>query len=429
MQTIKESLGPTTFKLKLVADIKQLEEIKQRLLTQIGSQNLKLPGFRSGKAPLNLVEKNVDQNRLQSEFLEQAVSRLYVDAISELKMRPVEQPKVSITKFVPFTTLELSAEVEAVGTIKLPDYKKTKLTKPLARVTEKEIVAVLEDLKTRFAEKQEVQRPAALGDELIIDFKGTDPKTKQQVNGADGKDYPLLLGSNNFIPGFEKQLIGLKPGATKEFKLVFPKDYGLKNLQNREVSFTVNVLKIYKLSKPELNKAFATKVGPFKTIDDLRSDIGRQVTQQNQQQIDRDYQSQLLETITAKSEVAIPRSLIDQEVEAMEAEERQNLAYRGQTWDEHLAEEGVTQEEHHQQKQKSAELRVKAGLLLSEIAEIESIKVSSEELELQLQSLKSQYQDKAMLAELDKPDNVRTIASRLLSEKTIQRLSNYATSK
>lgn len=425
MQVTKEQVNPTTIKLTLVADQDLLDETKKKVLTHLARDHVKLPGFRKGKAPLELVEKNVDQSLLQSEFLEEAVNELYVQAAQNERLRPVAQPKVSVTKFVPFTTLEITAEVEAVGQVKLPDYAKIKATKPVVVVTDKDVDDVIDNLKLRAATKEEVKRAAEDGDEVWIDFAGVDAKTKEPVAGADGKDYPLILGSNTFIPGFEDNLTGLKAGEEKTFDITFPKDYGVKALQNKKVTFTVTVNKVQKVVSPKVDDAFAASVGPFKTVKELRADIKRQVEQERGFEAERNYENELVQKIAEKTTVAIPDSLIEEEIDRIEDQEKQNTAYRGQTWQEHLDEEGLTAEEHRNKNRAGAELRVKAGLVLSEIAQKEGIEVTPEELEMRLQLLKGQYQDASMQAELDKPENVRDIASRLLTEKTLDKLKGY----
>ncbi len=296
-------------------------------------------------------------------------------------------------------------------------------------MTTADIKQVLQQLQTREAEKKDVDRAAKDGDQTIIDFTGVDAKTKEPIGGADGKNYPLVLGSNSFIPGFEPNLIGMKAAGQKSFDITFPADYGVAVLQGREVNFTVTIQKVQEVVEPKLDDTFASKVGPFKTLDELKDDIKKQLTVEKQHQADRAFEEQVLNAMADKSEVAIPDSLINAEIDRMEADERQNLGYRGQTWQEHLAAEGVSEEEHRKRNRDQAVRRVKAGLVLAEIAEQEKIEVSAEEFQLRMQLLKGQYQDKAMQAELDKPENRREIASRMLTEKTLAKLVGYATSK
>jgi trigger factor len=429
MQAKKSYSNPTTVKLVIVADQAELAVIKLSVLTRLSKSSVKLQGFRKGKAPLSLVEKQIDPSLLQSDFLETAINQLYGDALDSENVRPVAQPEVSVKKFVPFTTLEFEAEVEAIGDMKLPDYTKIKLAKKSVNVTVEEAQGVLDDLKIRAAEKEDVTRAAKDGDQVIIDFKGTDAKTKEAIAGADGEAYPLIIGSNTFIPGFEPHLIGMKADDAKSFDITFPKDYNVKTLQNRPVTFAVTVKKVQQVVEPKLDDAFAAKVGPFKTFTELKDDIKRQLIAEKEQQASADYQNELLQKIAEKAEVAVPKSLVDEEIERQEKQERQNLIFRGQTWEEHLKEEGNTDESHREKNRPAAELNVKAGLVLSEIATKEKISVTPEEFDLRIQLLKGQYTDVAMRAELDKPENRRDIMSRILTEKTIAKLTTYATAK
>ncbi len=425
MQVSTKNLSDTKVQLTLAADADVLHEIKQETLKTF-ARSMKVAGFREGKAPLNLVEKYADPARLQSEFLERAINRLYLDAIEDQNLRPVDQPQIKITKFVPFDTLELTAEVEAVGDIKLPDYKKIKLTPEKVTVAAKDVDEVITNLRTREAEKKDVTRAATKGDQATIDFTGVDTKTKEPIQGADGKDYPLLLGSNTFIPGFEDNLLGVKTGEEKTFTITFPKDYGVKALQNRKVDFTVTVHKVQELVEPKLDDEFAAKVGPFKTVAELKDDIKKQLQAEKEYQASQKYADNLITKITEKATVAIPQVLIDEQIDRIERDQRQNLMYRGQTWQEFLDSEGLTDETFREKQTDAAALRVKAGLVLSAIAEAEKITVTPEELEGQLTSLRAQYPDKQMQAELAKPEARRDVASRLMTEKTLAKLKEYA---
>lgn len=409
----------------MIADAKLMQSVKERTLRALG-KDLKLAGFRPGKAPLPIIEKNLNPASLQQEFLERAMNEMYGAALDSEKLRPVVQPQADVKKFVPFDSLEVTVEVEVIGEIKLSDYQKIKLPKEKVEITDKDMDDVIKQLRIREAEKQDVERAAKEGDQVWIDFAGVDAKTKEPIQGADGKQYPLVLGSDTFIPGFEPELIGLKAGDNKTFTITFPADYGVSSLQKKKVEFTVTVTKVQEVVEPELNDEFAAKIGPFKNMDELKADITKQIEYEKQSRADREYESKLLEQITDAAKADIPDALIEGEIDRLEKDERQDLTYRGQTWQEHLKAEGVTEAEHRAKKREEAERRVKAGLVLAEIAEAEKIDVTLEELNERLAGLRAQYQDKQMQAELDKPENRREIASRLLTEKTIQKLVAYA---
>jgi len=425
MQTTRKNISPTKVELTITADQALMDRVKDHVLGDL-AKGVNMAGFRKGHAPKALIEKNVDQATLQSEFLDHALNELYASALTDEKLRPAGQPEVNVTKFVPFTTLEFTATVEVVGKITLPDYKKIKLAKNVEPTTDKDVTAVLADLRSRDSSKKEVKRAAKDGDEVVIDFVGVGAKTKEPIAGGAGNDYPLTIGSGTFIPGFEPELVGLKAGEEKTFPVTFPADYGAKELQGKKVSFTVTVKTVREVALPKLDDAFAAKIGPFKTVAELKADIKKQLQAEKDNQAQRSFENELLATIAEKAKADIPTSLIEEEMDRMEEEEKRNLVYRGQTWQEHLEAEAKTEQTHREGLREQAELRVKTGLVLGEVAEAEKISFTPEELDNRITLLKQQYTDAQMQAELDKPENRRELGSRLLTEKTIGRLTEYA---
>lgn len=409
----------------MVADEAQLEHAKARALNDLG-KDVSLAGFRKGHAPQHLVEKNVDPSLLQNRFLDNILNDMYSQALLQEQIRAVAQPEVNVTKFVPFTEVEMKATVEIIGDIKLADYKKFNFTKKSEKVTDKDIQAVLDDLQSRDAEKKEVKRAAKEGDEVTIDFTGTDPKTNEPFDGGSATDYPLVIGSNTFIPGFEPELVGMKAGEDKTFPITFPKDYGAEHLQGKKVNFAVTVKEVKEIIKPKLDAAFASKVGPFKTVDELKADIKKQLEVEKDNQAQRALENDILQALVEKSKLDAPAALIEEEIDRMEEEEKRNLIYRGQTWQEHLDAEGKTAEEHREGQRDQASLRVKSGLLLGEVAQAEKIDVTEADLKERITALKAQYNDPQMQAELDKPENQRELVSRILTEKTVAKLVGYA---
>lgn len=421
---VKKSVEKTQATITITAHEADLSPLKQHVLQHFQSR-VKVPGFREGKVPLAMVEKNVEPAQFQSEFLEEAISQMYSQAIQESNLRPFGRPEVELKKFVPYTELEFDVKVVVIGEIKLGDYKKLKITQPDVTVTAEDVKGVIKSLQTRLSEKKDVNRASKDGDQVWIDFTGVDSKG-QSVNGADGKDYPLVLGSNTFIPGFEPNLVGLKAGEEKTFDVTFPKDYQVKALASKKVTFTVIVTKVQEVVEPKADDEFAAKAGPFKTIAELKADIKKQLGLERNNQAQREIENNLVKQLSDKSEVEIPEQMVEEQIDRIENEERQNLAYRGQTWEEHLKEEGVTPEEHREQKREAASERVKMGLVLSAVAEAEDLTVTPEELEIRMQILKGQYKDQAMQAELEKPENRQDIAARLLTEKTIAKMLEAA---
>ncbi len=410
--------------VEIVATTDEINNIKDMTLKTFQGK-VKVPGFRADKVPNNMLEKHVDPAALQSAFLEEAIEYLYPRVIVDQSLRPIERPKLTITKFVPYTTLEFTAKVQVVGNIKIADYKAIKLKRDVIKLKDADINDVIESVRKQLAEKSDVDRAAKKGDEVYIDFSGADTKG-QKINGTEGTNYPLTLGSDQFIPGFEDNLVGLKAGDNKSFDVVFPKDYQVKALASKKVTFSVEVIKVQQVTLPKVDDSLAAKAGSFKTLDELKDDIRKQVGMEKQNESDRQYESDLIKMITDKSKVDIPSVMIDEEIERLIQKEKQNALYRGQTWNEYLESNESDEARFREEVKPGAESRVKASLVLAEIAELENLDVTKEELDLRIQIMKGQYKDAETQAQLDKPDVIQDIASRMLTEKVIEILVKYA---
>lgn len=426
MQVKQTTISKTRVSFNISTSPEEMTIIKDYIIKKL-SNSVKVAGFRAGKAPLNVIEKHLDQQLLQSEFLDKAINDFYTKAVKESSVKVFGSPNITLTKFVPFTTLEFNAETDILSKIKLAEYKKIKKTKPKIKVETKDIQEVINSLKSRMAERKSQTRSSKIGDELIIDFDAVDTK-KQPIKGADGIDYPLVLGSDSFIPGFETNLVGVKANTEKTFTLTFPKNYDLKALANKKATFSVKVKIVNKLIEPKIDDDFAAKVGPFKNLTELKSDIKKHLLVEKQQQADRKLENEIILEVVDGSSLDLPQSLIDEQLDRLKNEVKQNILYRGQTWQEMLDSLKTTEEEYERTELlPEAKRRVKTGLVLAEISSIEGLEVSNEEIDQQIANLWSQYKDAKMQAELSKPESRQEIASRIITDKTLKLLVQLAT--
>mgnify|MGYP000982407075 CR=1 FL=1 len=427
MQVKRENVSETKVTLTIQLGIEELVHAKQHEL-QEQAKTMKVTGFRPGKAPLSVVEKQLDQNRLQAEVINHAINDFYGQVLDEQKLRTLDQPQIEVTKFVPFTELEFVATVEVMPEIKLGDYKKIKKAVPKVTITAKEVADVLENLRTRSAVKEDSDKPAKKGDDVTIDFEGKDAKG-ELVAGASGKGYPLGLGSGSFIPGFEEGLIGAKKGESRELKLEFPKDYHAKNLAGTKIDFTVTINNIQAVTLPALDDKFAASLGSFTKLEDLKKDIKQQLTEQKELEATNKLKDEIVEELVKKSKMTLPEILVNDQIAMLEQDFNQNLIYRGITKAEYLSQEGYKTEDDWRDKElkPQAERRVSVGMVLAQVAEAEDLKVEAEEVANQINLYKQQYQQSA--AEFDKPEMQREVASRILTEKTVDLLYKLATKK
>lgn len=427
MQVTRKDISETKTKLTIILDVDELVHAKTHELEE-QAKKMKVAGFRQGKAPLSVVEKQLDQNRFQADVINHALGDFYGKAVEDEKLRTLAQPQIEIGKFVPFSELEFTAEVEFMPDVKLGDYTKIKKTKPKVSVTDKEVADVLENLRSRSSVKEDSDKAAKEGDDVVIDFDGKDSKGNA-VAGASGKDYSLNLGSKTFIPGFEEGLIGVKAGDKKELELTFPKDYHAQNLAGSKITFSVQVKKVQAVTLPKLDDAFAASVGPFTKLEDLKKDIKQQLLEQKETEALNALKDEIVEELVKKSKLVLPEVLVNDQVSMLEHDFTQNLVYRGITKAEYLKQEGFKDEAEWKEKElwPQAERRVSVGMVLAEVAEKEKLSVNDDELQARLDMYKQQYQQSA--AQFDTPEMRREVVSRILTEKTVDRLTELATKK
>jgi len=422
MQITLDKITPTKAKLIIAGDLVELKKAHTQAVKKLGA-NIKVPGFRQGKAPDNLSEKYLDPNILAQESLEIAINDLYANALIKEQLRPVNNPKIEVKSYVPLEKLDFEAEVDIIGEIKLAKYIGLSIPKEQIKVTAKDINEVLDKLRTQVATREESLQAAKNNNEVVIDFSGVDAQTNQPIAGAQGQDYPLTLGSNTFIPGFEEQLVGTNKDDTKDFVITFPSDYGVASLQNKKVKFSVKIKQINQIILPKIDDQFAKLVGNFTTLEQLKEDIKKELKKTKQEEALTKQQNSIVEILVNKTSVEIPTVLIDDEKDRIDADQRQNATYRGLTWQEYLQQSNLDQETYLKNINQQAELRVKTGLVLGAIANSENLSISKTELNQKIAELKEQYKnDLQMQQELNNPNNIQDIKNRLLVEKTVNKL-------
>ena len=422
MKTTVTHESDTRVKVVVAADHAELAAAEQVALKRL-AKTAKVNGFRTGHVPLEIVKKHADANALAQETLDAALNRAVAEAFLSNDLQVLARPEVEIKKYVPGELLEFTAEADVLPEVKLGDYKKLKVKKAAVNVDKKEIDEVIERIQKGLSEKKEVKRAAKIGDETVIDFVGK--KDGEAFQGGTGKDYPLVLGSNSFIPGFEDALVGLKAGDTKDVKLAFPKDYHAKDLAGQDVVFEVTVKKVNSVKLPALDDKFAAKAGPFTSMEDLRRDIKAEITAQAERKATDDLKDELVKQLVAKSTVSVPSVLRDDQIRSLEQDLRQNLMYRGRTLEQYFEEKGYVDRDAwvKAEANDAADARIKAGLVLAQLSKELKIEATADELAAHINAYKQQYANNPKMAKhFDKPEAQREVANRLITEKTIDKL-------
>lgn len=422
MNTTVKYLSDTRVRATIKVEETELKAAEQVALKKL-SKTVKVNGFRKGHVPLEVVKKNVDPNALAQETLENALSRAVAESFIENKLQALERPEVEVKKFVPGESLEFTAEADVLPKVKLGDYKKLKATEKKVSVAKKDVDEVVERIRKSMAEKKEVKRAAKLGDEAVIDFVGK--KDGEAFPGGTGNDYPLELGSGSFIPGFEEAIVGLKAGDKKDIELTFPKDYHAPDLKGKKVVFETTVKKINEKALPELNDEFAAKTGPFTSMSELTADIKRELEAQKKREASDELKDSLVKQLVAKSNVAVPAVLREDQVRSIEQDLMQNLMYQGLSIEQYWEQKGYKDRDAwvKAEANEAADNRIKAGLVLSELSKVLKIEATADELADHLNTYRKQYANNPEMAKrFEEPEVQREVANRLITEKTVDEL-------
>lgn len=424
MNISRDNVSKTKVKLTITLDASELADARDVALTKL-ARDVKVQGFRKGKAPLAVVAKNVDQRLLAEQVVDSALNRAVAEAFIKEDVQVISRPNVEVTKFVPEQTLEFTAEADILPDVQLGNYKKLKIKKPeQQKITKKEIDEVVDRTRQQFSEKVEVKRAAKTGDEAVIDFVGKIGGTA--FDGGKADDYPLTLGSGSFIPGFEEGIEGHKLGETFDIDVTFPADYGAKEMAGKKAVFTVTLKKINEVKLPEANDEFAAKLGAFTSMDDVRADIQRELEARAKSQYEQDVRNAVVEAFVETVKTEVPEVLIDEQVEAMSKEITENAMYRGQSLDDYLKAGGFESEADWREKEAkpAAKKRVTASMALSKFAKEHDIEVSDEDIDVEMKPYKEQYvKQPDMLKQLESPEVRADFAGRVRTNKSINKLA------
>ena len=424
MKTKLKNISDVKVELTISLGAEELKAAEQVALTKLAKE-VKIEGFRKGKAPLEMVVAQVDTNLLNQETLENALSKSVAEAFLKEKVQAINRPEVDVKKFVPGTELEFTATTEIMPKVELGDYKKLGVKKEAIKVSKKEVKETIERILKNFAEKKKVEREAKNGDEIIIDFLGK--KDGVAFDGGKAEKFPLELGSKSFIPGFEEGLIGKKAGDELSLDLEFPKDYHAKDLAGAKVVFEVKIHEVRENVEPEINEEFLSKLGDFKTKEEFEKQIEEDLKTQKQAEVDEKFKDELVKKLAEVSKVPVPEILLEDQKRSIEMDMQQNLMYSGLSLEDYLDRMGKTREEWLEKDVKeAAEIRVKSGLALAELSKVEKVKSDTKELDNRIVQLKEQYgNSKEVQKQLLSDDVRRNLANQILTEKTIDLLVKF----
>lgn len=417
MKTTTKKISETKVELKVVLDADDLHKARTQAVARLAA-NVKVQGFRKGKAPASLVEKQISPNDIASETIDLAVRTTMGVAFDQQKIAPIAIEKVDVTKYVPDETAEYQAIAEVLPEVKLGDFKKLKAKMDKMEPTAAEVQEIIDNIIRAYAEKNVVKRAAQNGDEVIIDFVGK--KDGEAFAGGTAKDHHLTLGSGEFIPGFEEGIVGHAAGDKFDLEVTFPQDYPEKSLAGQKAIFETLVKQVNEVVVPKADDELAKKCGNFETMADLKADIKKNLETQNRHRANEKYRDDLVKELVKGSKVAAPEILIQDQLRFINDDVSRNAASHGMTLEQYLERTGQTMEEWQKAAHELAEERVKASLVLQILAREQNITASPEEVDAKIAELRDLYKkSKEAMANLKKPEVRQDIRNRLIIDKAL----------
>lgn len=352
-------------------------------------KTVQVPGFRKGKIPRKLFESRFGVESLYQDAIDFVLPEAYGNAIEETGIEPVDQPSIDVGEIEQGNPLVFTATVTVKPEVELGEYKNLEVDEQSTEVTDEEVNEALEQLREQQAELI-VKEDGAVeeGNTVVIDFEGF--LDGEAFDGGKGENYSLEIGSNQFIPGFEEQLVGKKAGEETVVTVTFPEDYHEESLAGKETTFNVTIHEIKEKEVPELDDDFAQDQD-VDTLDELKAKTKEDLKAHKEQDATNAKKDQIIEQATENASVDIPQAMIDTEVEQMVKEFEQRLQAQGMTLEMFSQFSGQSEEDVKEQMKENADQRVKMNLVIEAISKAENIEVSEEDINAELEEMAKMY--------------------------------------
>ncbi|MBE6870159.1 trigger factor [Ruminococcus albus] len=383
------NVGTNSYELEIEIPAKDFEDALQKAYMR-ARKNIALPGFRKGKAPRKLIEKTYGEE----VFFEDAINLLYAPvvngAIDESGLDLVCQPTIEVTEINKENGVKLTAKCTTRPEVEVKDYKGIEVEKTVNAVTDEDVQKKLDELREKNARIVTVDdRAAEKGDTVKIDFEGF--KDGVAFDGGKAEDFDLELGSGQFIPGFEDQIVGHSTGEEFEINVTFPEEYQVKDLAGAPAVFKINLKSISKKELPELDDDMVKDSTDFDTVDEYKADVKTKLEEAAEKAADAKVEGDLFDKVVENMTAEIPDVMYDNRVNEMVAELEQRMAPQGISLDMYMQFTGQTIDTIKRGYAEQAEKQVKLRLALEKIAEVENVEVTDEDLENEFKNLAETY--------------------------------------
>ena len=386
---VEKTENKNELKLEFTVEAKVFDEGIKKVFNK-NAKYFNIPGFRKGRAPMNIVEKYYGDEIFYEDAFNEVVPAIYDEAIKNEKLEVVSRPKIDIVQMEKGKDLIFTAIVDVKPEVKLGKYKGISIEKTEYKVEETDIDAEIKTMAERNSRMVTVSdRAAKKGDIAVIDFVGS--VNGVEFEGGKASNHELELGSNTFIPGFEDQVIGMKTEEVKDVKVKFPEEYFSKELAGKDAVFKVTLHEIKEKELPKIDDEFAKDVSEFDTLKELKADIKSKKEKQNEERSKAELEEKAVKAVAADSTIDIPSGMIELEIDNMEQDMDRRLSYQGINLEQYLQMLGKTKVDFRNESQEPAKQNIQIRLVLDAVFNDAKLEISDKEVDEKIKELATTY--------------------------------------
>jgi len=423
MQVNVEHLSSIKKKISFEIPAERVQAETDKVFGEIRKRAV-IPGFRKGKAPQGLIKKSY-QDQVEGDVMKNLFNDTYFKYIQENSLFPVGYPLLDTDPLTEGAPFKYSATIEVYPEVVVNNYEGFELVKEKYVVDPAAVDARINQMRENMAQLNPLteERPAAIGDHVIIDFEGYVDGAR--LDGGDATDHQLELGSNSFIPGFEEQVVGMSVGEQKRIKLAFPEPYHSAELAGKPVEFDVTLKEIKVKEMPELDDAFAQEFGEFETLAELKAKVAETIEKQEKERIEREFKDSLLKTLIDRNDFELPEAMIERQLSSMLENSKQRLQAQRMT----LEMMGLDEEGYKAQFRPVAASQVKGALLMHELATKVGVEVTESDIEAYLRKIAEESgQDYERISKyyLKSADAKQGLEEQIREEKVVELIASKA---
>ncbi len=423
MQVTSEQLNPCKVEMKIEIEPEKVAQAYDRMYREFAKVT-RIPGFRPGKAPRSIVEKYVDEGAVRREVADNLITEAYPQAISQEKIEPYAAPDVDVEELEEGKPAVFKVVVPLPPKVELGEYKGIEAVKPKVEVTDEAVENEVLYMQAQRATAEKVEDRGAQENDIAIAELASAPEGQEM---AEAKRTLVQVGQN--VPGFDEQIMGMKPGESKSFEVKYPDDFETEELAGKNVKYDIKIESLRERKLPELNDEFAKSLGGgIESMDQLREDIKSHLLQVREDAAERAVERSIVDQIVEKSEVCVPDVLVDHEIGHDLQDMQQSLSRQNVTLDQYLQSIGKDREEFLKELRESAEQHIKAGLVMGEVSEKENIDVTDADVDAEIERMaeESKTTKDAVQTYLDTRGGRESLKNSMLNKEILDYLKSVS---